>query len=126
MPVLVTDLTFSHQLRHIYVIVLLIYALWNLVISWELASALKESKERFDSAGVKLIAVGIGSPNKARMLANRVSSEASFVIMAFPAEVHALESNTKISHCFRVICWSYFLTIIVRYITFCKGHPLLV
>ncbi|WVZ23015.1 hypothetical protein V8G54_001559 [Vigna mungo] len=72
MPVLVTDLTFSHQLRHIYVIVLLIYALWNLVISWELASALKESKERFDSAGVKLIAVGIGSPNKARMLANRL------------------------------------------------------
>ncbi|QCD81562.1 thioredoxin-like protein AAED1, chloroplastic [Vigna unguiculata] len=39
---------------------------------WELASALKESKARFDSAGVKLIAVGIGTPDKARMLANRL------------------------------------------------------
>nr|ACU18761.1 unknown [Glycine max] len=39
---------------------------------WELASALKESKARFDSAGVKLIAVGIGTPNKARMLAERL------------------------------------------------------
>nr|KYP53131.1 hypothetical protein KK1_024953 [Cajanus cajan] len=38
---------------------------------WELASALKESKARFDSAGVKLIAVGIGTPNKARILAER-------------------------------------------------------
>ncbi|XP_027346679.1 thioredoxin-like protein AAED1, chloroplastic [Abrus precatorius] len=40
--------------------------------SWELASALKESKERFDSTGVKLIAVGVGTPNKARMLAERL------------------------------------------------------
>ncbi|TKY55590.1 Thioredoxin protein AAED1 [Spatholobus suberectus] len=39
---------------------------------WELASALKESKARFDSAGVKLIAVGIGTPNKARILAERL------------------------------------------------------
>nr|XP_011466310.1 PREDICTED: thioredoxin-like protein AAED1, chloroplastic isoform X3 [Fragaria vesca subsp. vesca] len=39
---------------------------------WELASALKESKERFDSAGVKLIAVGVGSPDKARILAERL------------------------------------------------------
>ncbi|XP_022843811.1 prostamide/prostaglandin F synthase isoform X2 [Olea europaea var. sylvestris] len=38
---------------------------------WELAEALKESKERFDSAGVKLIAVGVGTPNKARLLAER-------------------------------------------------------
>ncbi|KAJ9670440.1 hypothetical protein PVL29_026771 [Vitis rotundifolia] len=38
---------------------------------WELASALKESKERFDSAGVKLIAVGVGTPDKARILAER-------------------------------------------------------
>ncbi|KAH1202415.1 Thioredoxin-like protein AAED1, chloroplastic [Glycine max] len=51
---------------------LLIYALSALVLSWELASALKESKARFDSAGVKLIAVGIGTPNKARMLAERL------------------------------------------------------
>nr|AFK37155.1 unknown [Lotus japonicus] len=39
---------------------------------WELASTLKESKARFDSAGVKLIAVGVGAPDKARMLAERL------------------------------------------------------
>ncbi|XP_057500627.1 uncharacterized protein LOC130784679 isoform X1 [Actinidia eriantha] len=39
---------------------------------WELASALKESKPRFDSAGVKLIAVGVGTPNNARILAERL------------------------------------------------------
>ncbi|GLT75360.1 hypothetical protein SLA2020_470910 [Shorea laevis] len=39
---------------------------------WDLASALKESKGRFDSAGVKLIAVGVGTPNKARILAERL------------------------------------------------------
>ncbi|KAF9601480.1 hypothetical protein IFM89_020247 [Coptis chinensis] len=42
---------------------------------WEFASALKDSKSRFDSAGVKLIAVGVGTPNKARMLAERGVSE---------------------------------------------------
>lgn len=39
---------------------------------WELASALKEAKARFDEAGVKLIAVGVGTPNKARILAERL------------------------------------------------------
>ncbi|KAJ7952720.1 Thioredoxin-like protein AAED1, chloroplastic [Quillaja saponaria] len=39
---------------------------------WELASTLKESKARFDSAGVKLVAVGVGTPNKARILAERL------------------------------------------------------
>ncbi|OVA01177.1 hypothetical protein BVC80_8887g8 [Macleaya cordata] len=39
---------------------------------WELASALKDSKQRFDSAGVKLIAVGVGTPDKARILAERL------------------------------------------------------
>ncbi|XVF17485.1 hypothetical protein REPUB_Repub10bG0126400 [Reevesia pubescens] len=39
---------------------------------WELALELKEAKARFDSAGVKLIAIGIGTPNKARMLAERL------------------------------------------------------
>ncbi|KAI3992113.1 hypothetical protein MKX01_015004 [Papaver californicum] len=39
---------------------------------WELASTLKESKSRFDSAGVKLIAVGVGTPEKARILAERL------------------------------------------------------
>ncbi|XP_024932107.2 uncharacterized protein LOC107425006 isoform X2 [Ziziphus jujuba] len=38
---------------------------------WELASTLKESKARFDSAGVKLVAVGVGAPSKARILAER-------------------------------------------------------
>lgn len=40
--------------------------------SWELASTLKEAKGRFDAAGVKLIAVGVGTPNKAGILAERV------------------------------------------------------
>ncbi|KAL3813704.1 hypothetical protein ACJIZ3_014972 [Penstemon smallii] len=40
--------------------------------SWELAESLKESKERFDSAGVKLIAVGVGTPDKAQLLAQRL------------------------------------------------------
>lgn len=39
---------------------------------WELASVLKEAKPKFDSAGVKLIAVGVGTPNKARILAERL------------------------------------------------------
>ncbi|KAG8373827.1 hypothetical protein BUALT_Bualt11G0065700 [Buddleja alternifolia] len=39
---------------------------------WELASTLRDSKERFDSAGVKLIAVGVGTPNKAQILAERL------------------------------------------------------
>lgn len=46
--------------------------LCSFVLSWELASTLKESKSRFDSAGVKLIAVGVGAPDKARILAERV------------------------------------------------------
>ncbi|KAK4426435.1 hypothetical protein Salat_1412100 [Sesamum alatum] len=39
---------------------------------WELAATLKESKEKFDSAGVKLIAVGVGTPDKAQLLAERL------------------------------------------------------
>ncbi|EOX91758.1 Thioredoxin superfamily protein, putative isoform 2 [Theobroma cacao] len=39
--------------------------------SWELASTLKEAMPKFDSAGVKLIAVGVGTPDKARILAER-------------------------------------------------------
>ncbi|KAM0915596.1 hypothetical protein ACQ4PT_010756 [Festuca glaucescens] len=39
---------------------------------WELALTLKETKERFDAAGVKLIAVGVGTPDKARILAERL------------------------------------------------------
>ncbi|XP_065629948.1 thioredoxin-like protein AAED1, chloroplastic isoform X2 [Quercus suber] len=39
---------------------------------WELASALKEAKSKFDTAGVKLVAIGVGTPNKARILADRL------------------------------------------------------
>ncbi|KAK3149468.1 hypothetical protein QOZ80_3AG0217770 [Eleusine coracana subsp. coracana] len=39
---------------------------------WELASVLKESMEKFDSAGAKLIAIGVGTPDKARILADRL------------------------------------------------------
>ncbi|XP_062011031.1 uncharacterized protein LOC133727468 isoform X3 [Rosa rugosa] len=46
--------------------------------SWELAATLKESKAKFDSAGVKLIAVGVGSPDKARVLAERVKMLSRF------------------------------------------------
>ncbi|XP_006280916.2 thioredoxin-like protein AAED1, chloroplastic [Capsella rubella] len=42
------------------------------VCCWELATALKEAKPRFDAAGVKLIAVGVGTPDKARLLATRL------------------------------------------------------
>lgn len=41
--------------------------------SWELATALREAKPRFDAAGVKLVAVGVGTPDKARILASRVN-----------------------------------------------------
>nr|KJB48764.1 hypothetical protein B456_008G085700 [Gossypium raimondii] len=39
---------------------------------WELALGLKEARARFESAGVKLIAIGVGTPNKARLLAERL------------------------------------------------------
>lgn len=39
---------------------------------WELALTLKESKERFEAAGVKLIAIGIGEPKKAQIFAQRL------------------------------------------------------
>lgn len=39
---------------------------------WELASVLKDSMAKFDSAGAKLIAIGVGTPEKARILADRL------------------------------------------------------
>ncbi|XP_062212286.1 uncharacterized protein LOC133913221 [Phragmites australis] len=39
---------------------------------WELASVLKDSMAKFDSAGAKLIAIGVGTPDKARILADRL------------------------------------------------------
>ncbi|KAJ8439731.1 hypothetical protein Cgig2_009555 [Carnegiea gigantea] len=40
--------------------------------SWEFASTLKEYEDKFESAGVKVIAVGVGTPNKAHHLAERL------------------------------------------------------
>ncbi|XP_057724510.1 uncharacterized protein LOC130940313 isoform X2 [Arachis stenosperma] len=59
---------------------------------WELASALKEAKARFDSAGVKLIAVGVGGPSKARMLAERIltARHIMFWIYIMVLVVHSL------------------------------------
>ena len=62
--------------------------LWLAFWSWDLASALKESKERFDSAGVKLIAVGVGTPDKARILAERVFFLPLTVKWTLPEEVY--------------------------------------
>ncbi|KAJ4791268.1 Prostamide/prostaglandin F synthase [Rhynchospora pubera] len=42
------------------------------VCCWELASVLRDAKPKFDSAGVKLIAIGVGTPDKARILAERL------------------------------------------------------
>jgi len=39
---------------------------------WEFASTLKDVKPKFDSAGVKLIAIGVGTPDKARILGERL------------------------------------------------------
>ncbi|GAB2225562.1 hypothetical protein Droror1_Dr00006359 [Drosera rotundifolia] len=55
------------QKQGIAVVVLLRH--FGCICCWELASVLKESIPKFDSAGMKLIAVGVGTPDKARMLA---------------------------------------------------------
>ena len=39
---------------------------------WEFVSTLKDVKPKFDSAGVKLIAIGVGTPEKARILVERL------------------------------------------------------
>lgn len=39
---------------------------------WELASVLRDSKSRFDQAGAKVIVVGVGTADKARILAERL------------------------------------------------------
>jgi hypothetical protein len=46
---------------------------------------LKETKERFDAAGVKLIAVGVGTPDKARILAERVRNKLQFIAYLVPS-----------------------------------------
>jgi hypothetical protein len=45
---------------------------------------LKETKEKFDAAGVKLIAVGVGTPDKARILAERVRIAFQFIAYFLP------------------------------------------
>ena len=41
-------------------------------ISWEFAASLRDLKPQFDAAGVKLIAIGVGTPDKAQILAEKV------------------------------------------------------
>nr|KJB71157.1 hypothetical protein B456_011G108500 [Gossypium raimondii] len=64
---------------------------------WELASALKEAKPKFDSAGVKLIAVGVGTPDRARILAERVP---------FPMDSLYADPERKV-----ICCWFYILSL---------------
>ncbi|KAI3785167.1 hypothetical protein L1987_44280 [Smallanthus sonchifolius] len=64
-------------------------------IGWELASTLKESKARFESAGVKLIAIGIGEPKKARILAERakVLSKSRFEALRKATKNYTIEAT---------------------------------
>ncbi|KAJ4815096.1 Prostamide/prostaglandin F synthase [Rhynchospora pubera] len=39
---------------------------------WELASILRDSTSKFESSGVKLVAIGVGTTDKARILAERL------------------------------------------------------
>lgn len=64
-PVFLKDLW--DQKEGIAVVALLRH--FGCICCWELASELKELIPRFESAGVKLIAIGIGSPDNARILA---------------------------------------------------------
>lgn len=41
-------------------------------LCWEFAASLRDAKPKFDAAGVKLIAIGVGTPEKARILAERL------------------------------------------------------
>ncbi|KAJ8497944.1 hypothetical protein OPV22_008496 [Ensete ventricosum] len=67
-PVLFKDLW--DQNEGVAVVALLRH--FGCICCWELASVLKDSMPRFDSAGVKLIAVGVGTPDRARILAERL------------------------------------------------------
>lgn len=64
-PVMFKDLW--DQTEGIAVVALLRH--FGCICCWELASTLKEWRPKFDAAGVKLVAVGVGTPDKARMLA---------------------------------------------------------
>ncbi|KAK8937066.1 hypothetical protein KSP39_PZI012037 [Platanthera zijinensis] len=64
-PVFLKDLW--DQKEGIAVVALLRH--FGCICCWELASELKELIPRFESAGVKLIAIGVGTPDNARILA---------------------------------------------------------
>ncbi|PKU80806.1 Thioredoxin-like protein AAED1, chloroplastic [Dendrobium catenatum] len=68
------------------------------ICCWELASELKELIPRFDAAGVKLIAIGVGSPDNARILAQRDSSRVPFLSPGQQYELHNyLEQPSEVS-----------------------------
>ncbi|KAK8962409.1 hypothetical protein KSP40_PGU018239 [Platanthera guangdongensis] len=64
-PVFLKDLW--DQKEGIAVVALLRH--FGCICCWELASELKELIPKFESAGVKLIAIGVGTPDNARILA---------------------------------------------------------
>ncbi|KAB2617691.1 thioredoxin-like protein AAED1 [Pyrus ussuriensis x Pyrus communis] len=64
-------------------------AFYGLLCSWELAASLKENNARFDSSGVKLIAAGVGTPDKVCILAERAK-----VFSRFEALQKALKNCT--------------------------------
>ena len=70
--------------------------------SWDLATALREAKPRFDAAGVKLVAVGVGTPDKARILATRVIFySACFLGM------HTVSQYPMVTFFFGCVCYAY-------------------
>ncbi|KAJ3672811.1 hypothetical protein LUZ60_006185 [Juncus effusus] len=66
--VLIKDLW--DQSEEIAVVALLRH--FGCICCWELASALRDSMPKFESCGVKLIAIGVGTPDKAQILAERL------------------------------------------------------
>eukprot|EP00249_Psilotum_nudum_P014009 c24618_g1_i1 orf=394-1170(+) len=43
------------------------------IFCWEFAASLRDAKPKFDAAGAKLIAIGVGTPDKAQILAKRTA-----------------------------------------------------
>ncbi|XP_065876368.1 thioredoxin-like protein AAED1, chloroplastic [Euphorbia lathyris] len=67
-PLMIKDLW--DQNEGIAVVALLRH--FGCICCWDFATELKAYKSKFDSAGVKLIAIGVGEPDKARILAERL------------------------------------------------------
>ncbi|KAF2539057.1 hypothetical protein F2Q68_00019070 [Brassica cretica] len=59
------------------------------VCCWELATALREAKPRFDAAGVKLVAVGVGTPDKARNPGKQKAKVAELSKFGRPAKMRS-------------------------------------